>query len=225
MPVFSAILGAAVSYYGASQNSSAQGRANRTNIALQRENQAWQEQMSNTAVQRRKADIIAAGGNPALAFTNGQEASTPVTTPAKVESTRPGDATIAGFNTAMQMATVQQTKAQTALTLATARKASVEADNMEKFGSKEAEFAFNVKLEASEQADLKTEITRLERDLTAVQVEKLEKALPLMLKELDAKARSEDLNADALENIARIYGIEGGKFAPLLGLLLRIFGK
>lgn len=44
--------------------------------------------MSNTAVQRRALDIEKAGGNRALAFVNGSEASTPTISPARVEPTR-----------------------------------------------------------------------------------------------------------------------------------------
>lgn len=44
--------------------------------------------MSNTAIQRRADDIQRAGGNRALAFTNGSEASTPSVAPARVEPKR-----------------------------------------------------------------------------------------------------------------------------------------
>lgn len=79
---------------GAHATAKAQSKANKANIALQRENQAWEEHMSDTSYQRGMADMKAAGLNPMLAFQQGG-ASTPTTAAAHIESTGGGTAAAA----------------------------------------------------------------------------------------------------------------------------------
>ena len=73
--LWSAGIGGGLNLLGGIFGSSAQDRANRRNIALAREQMAFQERMSNTAVERRVADLRKAGINPILAA--GSQASTP----------------------------------------------------------------------------------------------------------------------------------------------------
>jgi len=63
--------------------SSAQKRANRVNIMLARENRDFIKQMSNTSYQRAVTDLLGAGLNPMLAYSQGG-ASTPNTSAANV---------------------------------------------------------------------------------------------------------------------------------------------
>lgn len=106
--------------------------ANSANMGISREQMAWEERMSNTAVQRRVQDLKAAGLNPMLAYNS--QASTPSYQPARMENEQADAANILsqGLSSSAQAylqnkqvdAGVQATKAQ-------ARKTDAEAQLVE----------------------------------------------------------------------------------------------
>jgi len=116
-------IGAAADIIGGLFGSSAQKKANKANIKLQREQQAWEERMSNTSWQRGVQDMLKAGINPMLSVSQGG-ASTPNVSAATVQ---PEDAMARGVSSAgskaAQMLTLENLAQQT-------RKTSEEADSL-----------------------------------------------------------------------------------------------
>lgn len=150
-----AIIGAAGSILGgvlgANSAESGQREANQTNIQLQREQQAWEERMANSAVQRRMADLRAAGVNPLLGMSSGASAATPTLAPARVESEKQQSSAI--------MAQSISNAAQVAVAQAQARKLNAEAGIVEQYGGQEAHQ--RIELSRAEQNRVDAQVTEI----------------------------------------------------------------
>jgi hypothetical protein len=119
-----AAIGTATQLFDGYQNRKSQEKANNQNIALSREQMAFQERMSSSAHQRAMTDMKSAGLNPILAARS--PASSPSGSSAQVQALPPlgiGSAISSGVATAVQL---NQAKENVKLTQAQTDKLNVE---------------------------------------------------------------------------------------------------
>lgn len=124
-----AIIGAVGSIAGGQMGASGQRDANRTNLAIAREQMDFQERMSNTAYRRAVLDLKGAGLSPMLAYSQGG-ASTPPGAGAHMENEKAmlGEGVQRAGQSAMQMALASNELSQQSATI---RKTNAEAAEIE----------------------------------------------------------------------------------------------
>lgn len=217
-----------------------QHKANRTNLRIWREQRDYDREMQNSAMQRRVADLRAAGLNPVLAA-GGPGAGATSQGPPSIEPTyRPG--TLNASQSLAAAESIRNLRANTEKTNAETAGIKMRNNVYNAFGQATEEANLAIKLHKSiimqtSEEKLRAEINNVVKQglvldqtnvnlaltgaQTAQQVQQFERTKDDLAQLLMQQVKKGKLELDALENFAKAHGIETDR---ILGIMERITG-
>lgn len=207
---------------GAYWGKSSAHEANKTNIKLQKQQQEWEANMANTAMQRRVADLRAAGLNPVLAA-GGTGAATPSVSPATVEPTFRPEWTKGSVGQALALKTqIDNTEANTAVQVQKARQEKVAADISEKYGEDNALSTSRKKWSDAQAADFKAHILEEQTFTSAAERKKAEGTVDAVIQMVRQQAESGKINLEQIKSVIESFGLGAETKASLIKSIMQI---